>query len=318
MTTTTQTDKKASPKKDVSSSTKQPWEKFLAEDPAFAFSLKWTEIAPIYQQVLQTAAKKIKQPGFRPGKVPASLAEDLLDEAYLVRQVLTKLAPAAYKKALAKQKYQPFSEPEIVIKAAEKNHDWQLQAFLPQKPVIALPKNYREWLQKSKQEAKKKFAAEQKKQSKQKAAPAPSETELNQLATDRALTALLGHCLPKISLILVRRSAQKEYERLSDDLAKHQLTLQQYLEQTKVKPEELEQQLMLSALRNLQLEFILDALLEKENIGTEPEEIKEKIKSNFADLSEEQVAAQYQQEVVKNYFAVLVKREKLAKWLTNL
>lgn len=312
MTTTTQTNKKA-----TTAPAAQSWEKLLAKDPAFEFTLKWTEIAPIYQQVLQTAAKKIKQPGFRPGKVPASLAEDLLDEAYLVRQVLTKLAPAAYKKALAKQKHQPFSEPEIVIKAAEKNHDWQLQAFLPQKPVIKLP-DYKEFLQKHKQTAKKKLTAAVKEESKQKAVKTPNEQELNQLTTDKALTALLEQCQPKISLILVRRSAQKEYERLNDNLTKHQLTLQQYLEQTKVSPEELEQQLMLSALRNLQLEFILDALLEKEKITAEPEEIKEKIKNNFSDLSDEQVAAQYQQEVVKNYFAVLVKREKLAQWLTNL
>ena len=82
--------------------------------------------------------------------------------------------------------------------------------------------------------------------------------------------------------------------------------------------QEMEAQLMWGALQNLQIEFILDALLEAEKITANEAEIKQKMKKSFKDLNSQQLAAQYEQEQVRNYFSLLVQREKLAKWLSDL
>lgn len=309
-TTTAKKNSKVSPQQSQATAKQPDLKEFLSDDPNFSFTISWQEVAPVYNQVLRSGARKIKQPGFRPGKVPPSLAEDLLDEGYLIREVLQKLAPQAYQTALKAQTLRPFCEPEIVIKKAVKNQDWQLTAYLPQKPLIKLP-DYKKFLQQQKKLVLEKIATEKK------ASKSP-ETSTKQAAADQALIALLQEIKPKVSLIMVRRSAQKEWERLQSELAAHQLTLATYLQKMNLTTQEMEAQLMWGALQNLQIEFILDALLEAEKITASEAEIKQKMKKSFKDLNSEQLAAQYEQERVRNYFSLLVQREKLAKWLSDL
>jgi FKBP-type peptidyl-prolyl cis-trans isomerase (trigger factor) len=298
-------------------------EDFLLEDPSFEFGLAWEKVEPVYQKTVAQAAKRVKQPGFRPGKVPAKVAEDLLDKGYLIREVLKQLAAEAYKEALAKQKVKPFSEPEVVVIKADKGSEWRLRANLPQKPVIKLP-DYKKLLKKykmkarasleSKVEAGKKEANEKKDLSFKQ----PTVAQLNLQATDQALLALLQELKPKVSLILVRRSAQREFERLQEQLQKHQLTLNDYLKNTRQTTEMIEERLMMSALQNIQLEFVLDALLEAEKIVANEAEIIEKMKVNFKEMDEAGLKDQLKEPSVKDYFELLAKREKLSKWLTSL
>jgi FKBP-type peptidyl-prolyl cis-trans isomerase (trigger factor) len=296
---------------------------FLSPDPKFEFTIAWEKVAPVQEKVLKNAAKQIKRPGFRPGKVPSSIAEDVLDKGYVIQEVLRELAPKAYTQALAKQNLKSFSEPEIVITKADKGEAWQLTAHLPQKPDVKLGA-YQKFLKQAKVAASKQLASEQaaaEKQAKDQKnldfKALTSEQQQNQI-TDRAIMALLADLKPKVSLILVKRTAQREWEKLRTELDKHHLALTDYLKNINLTPEKLEEQLMWSSLQNLQLEFILDALLEAEKITASEAEILTKIKTAMKDLTPEQLKAQLAEPSVKGYFELLTRREKLAAWLTKL
>lgn len=296
----------------------------FAQDPSLDLTIAWTEIAPIYNKVLAAVARNVKQDGFRPGKVPAKVAQDLVDQNYIAQETLKEIAPKIFQAELKKHpELKVFIEPELVIKAAETEKDWSLIAYLPQKPVIKLP-DYKKVLADGKKQAltqiKKDQAeiAENAKKEKR-AYTIPTDEQLQAQATDRALFALLEQIKPKISSIMVRRSAQREFERLVEQLQKNNIKVEDYLKNTGTTIESIGQQLSYSALQNLQLEFILDALLEAEKITATDEEILEKIKETLPEVKEaDQQKRQLEEPSVREYMTLLTKRKKLADWLLSL
>lgn len=295
----------------------------FAQDPQFDFTIAWSTVEPTYQKVLTAVAKNLKHDGFRPGKVPTHIAEEMVDSNYLAQEVLREVAPPAYQAALKKEKLTSFVEPELVIKNVAPKTDWILTACLPQKPVIKLP-NYKKLLT----DEKKKILTKLKKEQETAAAAAKKEKrdftaltaeQLQAQATDRALFTLLETVKPKISAIMVKRSTQREFERLLEQLKNNNLELDDYLKNTHQTIESISQQLSYSALQNLQLEFILDALLEAEKITATQEEILAKLKETMPDVKDEkEQQRQLSEPSVKNYLELLTKRKKLADWLLKL
>lgn len=298
--------------------------KNFAADPTLELTLAWDKVKPTYDKVLAAVARNVKQDGFRPGKVPANVAKDLVDQNYLAQEVLRELAPAALQAELKKHpELKVFIEPEVVIKKAEPDQAWELVAYLPQKPVIKLP-DYKKLLADEKkkilnqlQADQDKIAADAKKEKRAYTIPTPEQLQAQ--ATDRALFALLEKVQPKISSIMVRRSAQREFERLVEQLQKNNLKVEDYLKQSGLTMESISQQLAYSSLQNLQLEFILDALLEAEKITASEEEILAKIKETLPAVKDEaEQKKQLEEPSVRDYMELLTKRKKLADWLLKL
>lgn len=296
----------------------------FAQDPELNLTITWNQIAPTYNKVLAAVARNVKQDGFRPGKVPAKVAQELVDQNYIAQETLKEIAPKIFQEELKKHpELKIFIEPELVIKEAEAEKDWLLIAYLPQKPVIKLP-DYKKVLTEGKKQAlaqiKKDQAeiAENAKKEKR-AYTIPTEEQLQAQATDRSLFALLEQIKPKISSIMVRRSAQREFERLVEQLQKNNIKVDDYLKNTGTTIESIGQQLSYSALQNLQLEFILDALLEAEKITATEAEILEKIKEMLPEVKDaDQQKRQLEEPSVRDYMELLTKRKKLADWLLSL
>lgn len=320
--------KKTNSKKTATKETKTPtMEDILAEnfadDPRFEFTIPWNKVQPVYDKVLKSVAKNLRHDGFRPGKVPANIAAEMVEPQYLAQEVLRDLAPAIMQEELKKRDLKVFVEPELVIKEVKPNQDWQLAAYLPQKPNFKLP-DYKKILS----EEKKKLRDQIKKEQEDTHAQALkvgnpftplTEDELKAQATDRALYKLLSEIKPKISPIMVRRSAGRELERMQEQLQKANLTLEDYLKRTGMSAESIEQQLTYSSLQNLQLEFILDALMEAEKITVTEDEILAKIKEAMPNLkTEAEQKQQLQEPQVREYFELIAKRKKLADWLLAL
>ena len=295
----------------------------FADDPRFEFSITWDKVKPVYEKVLASVAKNLKHDGFRPGKVPTSVAAEMVEPQYLAQEVLRELAPAIMEEELKKRELKVFVEPELVIKEVKPDQDWQLAAYLPQKPAFKLP-DYQKILSTEKKQLQEKIKEEQTAAHAQALkAGEPftpmTEDEIKAQATDRALFKLLSEIKPKISPIMVRRSARRELERMQEQLQKANLTFEEYLKRTGMTAAAIEQQLMYSSLQNLQLEFILDALMEAEKITASDEEILTKIKEALPDLkTEAEQKKQLEEPQVRDYFELIAKRKKLADWLLNL
>jgi trigger factor len=84
--------------------------------------------------------RKVKVPGFRPGKAPRQVLEAQLGRAALLEEALENLIPAAYEEAVKKEGLEAAARPKIELVTASPP---VFRATVPLKPVVRLG-NYRE------------------------------------------------------------------------------------------------------------------------------------------------------------------------------
>ncbi len=296
----------------------------LQDDPKVEVKIAWTEVKPAYERVLRQVAKTMKVDGFRPGKVPASVAEERVKPEYLAQEVTRIVLPEPMKKALSESKQKLETEPNVVITKMKRGEDWMYDIYLPQRTKIKLPE-YKKFLQTKKKQVRaeiEKMQAEAAKKAKAEKRSAPPEMDAAQIkarATDEALMALLQEIKPKVSRTLAQRGAQSEYEKLANQLSQHRVTWNDFLKNTGMSEEALSQQFMLRAIENIQMEFILDALMEAEKVTVSEEEIMAKMAEVMPNVTaEDDKKRQLAEPSVRDYLELMAKRQKLAQWLLEL
>lgn len=82
--------------------------------------------------------KKITVPGFRKGRVPRQIFNQMYGEESLYQDALNKVLPDAYSAAVEETKIQPVAQPEIDIKSMEKGQPWTLTATVDVMPEVKL------------------------------------------------------------------------------------------------------------------------------------------------------------------------------------
>ncbi len=82
--------------------------------------------------------KKITVPGFRKGRVPRQIFNQMYGEESLYRDALNKVLPDAYNEAVKETNIQPVDQPKIDIKSMEKGQPWVLTAEVDVMPEVKL------------------------------------------------------------------------------------------------------------------------------------------------------------------------------------
>lgn len=82
--------------------------------------------------------KNLNVPGFRKGRVPRRIFNQMYGEAALYEDTLNDLLPDAYSKAIDEVDVEPVAQPNIDIKSVGKDQDWELVAELTLKPDVEL------------------------------------------------------------------------------------------------------------------------------------------------------------------------------------
>ena len=82
--------------------------------------------------------KKITVPGFRKGRVPRQIFNQMYGEESLYQDALNKVLPDAYSAAVKETKIQPVAQPQIEIKSMEKGQPWTLTATVDVMPEVKL------------------------------------------------------------------------------------------------------------------------------------------------------------------------------------
>lgn len=82
--------------------------------------------------------KKITVPGFRKGRVPRQIFDQMYGEESLYQDALNKVLPDAYSAAVKEAKIEPVAQPQIDIKSMEKDQPWVLTATVDVKPEVKL------------------------------------------------------------------------------------------------------------------------------------------------------------------------------------
>ena len=82
--------------------------------------------------------KKITVPGFRKGRVPRQIFDQMYGEELLYQDALNKVLPQAYSNAVKEAGIEPVAQPQINIKSMDKDQPWVLTASVDVKPEVKL------------------------------------------------------------------------------------------------------------------------------------------------------------------------------------
>ncbi|EXJ24162.1 Cell division trigger factor [Alkalibacterium sp. AK22] len=104
--------------------------------------LEFTIDQETVKQGLDKTFKKVQKslniPGFRKGRVPRRIFNQMYGESALYEDTLNDLLPAAYSSAVKEAGIDPVAQPNIDIKSVEKGQDWELIAEVTLKPEVEL------------------------------------------------------------------------------------------------------------------------------------------------------------------------------------
>jgi FKBP-type peptidyl-prolyl cis-trans isomerase (trigger factor) len=294
-------------------------------------TIPWVDLGREYQKVLQRVAKRVKVDGFRAGKVPASIAEKMVDQPALYQQALENILPTQLQQLLTAQPVEFIGQPEIDPIEMEPGKDWKFTVRLAKIPVIKLGK-YEPVVKKAATEEKslqekaaKELAKTAKKDDKTAAdaahdhdhaghdhahdhSHAPSQTELDDQRVRAILAALVDHTQIQIPEQLIRQEVNRDLKRLAEQLERVKMSVEQYLQVRKQSFEDLRTELSETAQRSWQIEFIMSALADERKLEATNADISEYLKKhNLKDISDES----------RDSLKGPLRRQKVVEWLLS-
>ncbi|HEX8931919.1 MAG TPA: trigger factor [Patescibacteria group bacterium] len=253
------------------------------------------DIAKTREVVVEQLSESANLPGFRKGKAPKSLVEDKLNEDQVREEILKKLIPEAYTKAVQEHNIKPIMNPKLHVEKIEEGSDWLFHAFTCELPEIDLGK-YKEAV--GKITAKSKIVVPGKEQQK------PGMNEI--------MPAVLESTKVQVPGILVEQEADRLIAQLLDDIKKLGLSLDQYLASTKRSPEDLRAEYAKRAENDIKLEFVLQKIAETEKITVEPKEVDEAIQKAQNPAEKQNLEAN------RYLLAGILRQQKTLDFLMNL
>ncbi len=259
-------------------------------------TIPWTDVKKIYDQVFTEVAAEIEVTGFRKGKAPRHLIDEKVDKGKVYGEVVNRIVPEAYRKALEEHGLKPVISPQVKITQAEEEKDWQIIASAAEQPVVTLNDYKKElaavkiWKPGDSDEVKK---------------------EDEQKKISEIVEKLLRVCKVDLAQILIDSETNRLLTSLVEDVRQAGLTYEQYLQSSQQTGETVRQKYRHQAEETLKLEFILEAIASDLKIEVTPAEIEAVI--NKETEKEKREALKRQSYVL----ASILKRDKtIAKLLT--
>jgi len=309
--------------------TTQP-DSVIAKNTLIPLVFPWSEVQPVYTQVLNRLAKQVKNPGFRVGKVPPAIAKDLIGEEKLVQETFKKILSTKYQAAIKDQKLEPLTQPEFQIKSALLNESWEVEAAIAEKPQVII-KGYEKIAQKAKTAAQTELKNQQAEAKKTKksdnpdqatpkpAAPEPTAEDQAAELKDTQLRFIFRELImgikPAIPELLLKEEARAELEKLVRDLSQIKISLDDYLARRKMGFDQLSNELASQVLGQLQLEFILEAISAEKKFKISDEDYQ----TYFQKIEDEKTRATYQKDPqYVAYLTRIITRQKVIDHLLSL
>ncbi|MFO8069831.1 MAG: trigger factor [Alkalibacterium sp.] len=102
------------------------------------FTIDQETVGKGLDKTFKKVQKTLNVPGFRKGRVPRRIFNQMYGEAALYEDTLNDLLPAAYSQAIEEIDVEPVAQPDVDIKSVGKDQDWELVAELTLKPDVDL------------------------------------------------------------------------------------------------------------------------------------------------------------------------------------
>ena len=232
-------------------------------------TLPWPEVKKIYDEVFNELATQIEIEGFRKGNAPRAMIESKIDKSKIYGEVINKIVPESYRKALEEHNLKPVVTPQVKITQAEEEKDWQLLVQAAEQPNVELGEYKKEV---SAINTKGKIWTPEQETTK------PEKTEENikqeeQKKISEIIEKLLEICKVELAQILVESETNRLLTQLVEDVRQAGLTYEQYLQSSNQSAESVKEKYRKQAETTLKLEFILEAVAQDLKVVVEPAEI---------------------------------------------
>lgn len=260
--------------------------------------IKNSDIKKSWQEEIDVLVKNTTLPGFRKGAAPINLVLEKIDKEKTKEEILKKLLPNAYIKAVEENKLKPIVSPKIHIEKLEdpqENSDWTFEATICEAPNLNLGQ-YKDAVRTI--NAKNKIIIPGK--------------ENKQSSLDEILDALLKAIKVQIPELLITTETEKLLAQLLSEIKKLGLTLDQYLASSNKTIENLKNEYQERAKNYLSIEFALAKIAEDEKISVDPKELEEAL--NKAQNEEEKKRLQNNLYLL----AGVLRQQKTLDFLKNL
>lgn len=118
----------------------------VSESSPFERTLEVTvtvdQVEGAYEKAFGRAAKRLRLPGFRPGKVPIPMAKKYISDEGLSSDVVDEVVPKAYVEALRQENLEPISQPKWELVQRERGKELIFKVSFEVKPVVEID-NYK-------------------------------------------------------------------------------------------------------------------------------------------------------------------------------
>lgn len=231
-------------------------------------TIPWPEIKTVYDKVFEELASEIEVEGFRKGKAPKDLIERKVDKSKVYGEVVNRILPNSYAKALEEHKLKPIVSPKVQIAQAEEEKDWQFIATAAEKPEVDLD-DYKKHV--SALNAKDKIWTPDK--GTDDAKPVEKEEDVKSKKVSEIIDKLIEVCKVELPELLLESEVNRLLSQLIEDVRKAGLTYEQYLQSSGQTAEAVRQKYRTQAESALKLEFILDAIANDLKVEVDPKDI---------------------------------------------
>jgi len=274
----------------------------------FVVTLKKEDIAKQYASELENALKTVVVEGFRPGKAPKDLAEKQVDKEKVYEAVINSMLPKVVADIVKKEDLKPIVNPQIRLNTAKEGEDWSISVLIAEKPTIKLP-DYKNIVKDIKADTQK---ADIWVPGKDKEIDPKKQEEQNSKLLNGVLEKLISQSEVGVADFIIESEVNRRMAGLIDDVRKLGLTLDSYLQSKGITNDQLKEQTKKEIEETYKLEMILDEVADREDI-TVTKEDTDKLLASFDDEAK-------RAEAEKNiyYYAMVLRRQKLVDFLTNL
>lgn len=114
------------------------FEKTSVNEGILTFEIPVEDIKEGLDKAFKRVQKNITVPGFRKGKVPRQVFNNVYGESALYEEVLNSTLPKAYESAVKEAELDVVTQPEIDVKSMENGQPWVLTAKVTLKPEVKL------------------------------------------------------------------------------------------------------------------------------------------------------------------------------------
>ncbi|MCL4397509.1 hypothetical protein M1403_00525 [Patescibacteria group bacterium] len=239
-------------------------------------TIPWADVKRVYDEVFEELAAQIEIEGFRPGKAPRNLIEEKIDKSKVYGEVINRLVPESYRKALEEHNLKPVVAPQVKITSAEEEKDWQLIASAAEKPQVDLD-DYKKYVAEINAKNKIWTPGKEPEGSEDKSAQGGSASggkQEEQKKISEIIDKLLEVCKVELPAVMLESEISRLITALLEDVRNAGLTYEQYLQSSGQTADGVKEKYRKQAETALKLEFILEAIAEDLKIEVTPEEIK--------------------------------------------